>query len=362
MSRSLENYLSTLTGQTVLVNSARLSLFPPITLVAKSLSVQEQGEKVPFIVIQNIAVDVDVIKLLNREIHLSRLAIDGCSLLLAGDQDYDGILVPLFLAAQMIEREDDTVSKKPSAWTIKSINIRLKNGSIGYREERKTRDSMQHNIEDINTETSITGPDMDIGFLKCSYRDAGVTLSGSIKNFLENDPVSNLQIKGDVPFSAVKVYLPEQLSANVNEGHCTVSLKALGPLSQLLIDSELNIRTSTDSPLSSFTPADISLTTLVQSKKDLHLEHVEITSPAGTLSMQGAVKNFLSEGRQFNITHTAQVKLNQLARYGDRDITLKGTLPVNGVIEGEAEAFDTTTHLDLSPVFIPIPGVVNVVE
>ena len=281
VSRTLENYLSSLTGQTVLVDSARISLFPPITLVAKSLSVQEQGEKDSFIVIQNIAVDLDVIKLLNREIYLSRLAIDGCSVLLAGDQDYNGILVPLFFAAQMIEREDDTVSKKPSAWTIKSINIRLKNGSIGYRGERKTKDSRQHSIEDIHTEASIAGPDMDINFLKCSYRDAGVTLSGLIKNFLENDPVAKIQIKGDVPFSAVNAYLPEQLSTKVHEGHCTVSLNARGPLSQLLIDSELNIRSSTDSPLSSYTPADISLKTLVQNKKDLHLEYVKIPLPPG---------------------------------------------------------------------------------
>mgnify|MGYP001820442787 FL=1 len=164
VSRTLEYYLSNLTGENVLVGSSRLSLFPPITLVAKTFSVQEQDENDPFIVIQNIAVDVDVIKLLNREIHLPRLDIDGCSLLLAGDQDYDGILTPLFLAAQMIEREDDTGSKKPSDWTIKSINIRLNNGSIGYRGERKTKDSMQHNIEDIHTEASIAGQDMDIGF------------------------------------------------------------------------------------------------------------------------------------------------------------------------------------------------------
>ena len=221
---------------------------------------------------------------------------------------------------------------------------------------------MQHNIEDIHTEASIAGQDMDIGFFKCSYRDAGITLSGSIKNFLENDPASNLQIKGAVPFSAVKVYLPEQLSAQVNEGHCTVSLNAQGPLSQLLIDSELNIRSSTDSPLSSYTPADISLKTLVENKEHLHLDYVKISSPLGTLSMQGTVKNFISEGRQFNITHTAQVKLNQLAQYGDSDITLQGTLPVNGAIEGDAESFDTTTHLDLSPVFITIPGVLTVAE
>ena len=362
VSRTLEHYLSNLTGQTVLVDSARISLFPPISLVAKSLSVQEQGENDPFIVIQNTLVEINAFKLLNREIYVSRLDIDGCSLLLAGDQDYNGILVPLFLAVQMIESEDDTVSKKPSAWTIKSINMRLKNGSIGYRGERKTKDSRQQNIEDIHTEASITGPDMDISFLKCSYRDAGVTLSGSINNFLENDPAANLQIKGEVPFSAVKAYLPEQISTKVHEGHCTVSLNARGPLSQLLIDSELNIRSSTDSPLNSYTPADISLKTLVQNKEHLQLEHVKISSPLGTLAMHGAVKNFLSAGRQFNITHTAQVKLNQLVQYSDSDITLKGTLPVNGVIEGEAESFDTTTHLDLSPVSITIPGVLTVAE
>ena len=362
VSRALEHYLSNLTGQNVLVGSARIILFPPITLVAKSLSVQEQGEKNPFIVIQNIAVDVDAFKLLNREIHLSRLDIDGCSMLLAGDQDYDGILVPLFLAAQMIEREDDTVSKKPSDWTIKSINIRLNNGSIGYRGERKTNDSMQHSIEGIHTEASIAGPDMDIGFLKCSYRDAGLTLSGSIKNFLENDPVSNLQIKGDVPFSAVKAYLPEQLSTKVNEGHCTVSLNARGPLSQLLIDSELNIRSSTDSPLSSYTPADISIKTLVQNKKDLYLEHVKISSPLGTISMNGTVKNFLSAGRQFNITHTAALKLNQLVRHGNSDMMFEGVLPISGVIEGELESFDTTTHLDLSALSVTMPDVLSIAK
>ena len=85
VSRTLEHYLSNLTGQNVLVNSARISLFPPITLVAKSLSVQEQDENDPFIVIQNTVVEVDIFKLLNREIYLSRLAIDACSLLLAGD-------------------------------------------------------------------------------------------------------------------------------------------------------------------------------------------------------------------------------------------------------------------------------------
>jgi len=78
--------------------------------------------------------------------------------------------------------------------------------------------------------------------------------------------------------------------------------------------------------------------------------------------MQGTVKNFLSEGRQFNITHTAALKLNELVRQSNNSMAVEGVLPISGVIEGELESFDTTTHLDLSLISITIPDVLTVAE
>ena len=96
VSLALENYLSNLTGQNVLVDSARISLFPHIKLVAKSVSLKVQGKDESLIAAQHIVYAMDVLRLLEKEVYISRLDVDGCRVLLKSDPESGGSLLPMF--------------------------------------------------------------------------------------------------------------------------------------------------------------------------------------------------------------------------------------------------------------------------
>ncbi len=281
-------------------------------------------------------VEINAFKLLNREIYLSRLDIDGCTVLLSGDQDNgDGFLPLSFMSQEDGDDEYEALKAPLTGWEITSIPIHLKNGSIIYTEKEKAKGAKKHSIENIHTKASIARDNLVISSFGLSYRDAVITLSGSVQNFFKKDPVSNLQIQGEVPSATVKEFFPEQLASVENEVRCKMLLNVRGPISQLDIDSELNLRAAAETPHSLYIPADILLKAHVQDTEDFEVEYLKISAPLGTLSMKGTVKHFLTEGRQFHITHTAAVKLNELVRQSNNSMTVEGVLPISGVIEGE---------------------------
>ncbi|UCH45958.1 MAG: AsmA family protein, partial [Nitrospiraceae bacterium] len=362
VSMSLEHYLNGFTGHSTRVGSARLSLFPQIKLVAKALALQEEGAKDPFITFQHIVLELDTLKLLDKVIHIPRLDVNGCVVLLTADPDSDDSLLPLSFLTQESGDDGDDMMKEPSGWKFSSINILVKKGVITYKGKEETNGSISHSIENIYTQTSIGEDSIDISTLEFSYKDAALTISGSINNYLKDDPESNVQITGDVPFSVVQEYLPGQLIPILHDGKCTVLLTAQGPLSRLLFCSEVKMLASPDVPFKAYVPSAVSLKALLESKEHLQVESLNISAPSAEIQAKGAVHHFLSEERKFRVTHTLQITLDDLAHHGDTDVTAKGTLLSRGVIEGGAESFDTTTHIDLSSVLLTLPGVLHVAE
>ena len=149
---AVEKYLSDVTGQSVLVGSARLSIFPPLKLVAKGLSVTKHGERDPFIAVERAVVILNAFKLLDREIYLSQLDIDGCTVLLSGNRDNGDGFSPLSFLSQGDSDDKDEALKAPlTGWEITSIPIHLKNGSIIYTEKEKAKGTKIHSIENIHT-------------------------------------------------------------------------------------------------------------------------------------------------------------------------------------------------------------------
>jgi hypothetical protein len=360
---AVEKYLSDVTGQSVLVGSARLSIFPSLKLVAKGLSVTKHGERDPFIAVERVVVVLNAFKLLDREIYLSQLDIDGCTVLLSGNRDNGDGFSPLAFLSQGDSDDKDEALKAPlTGWEITSIPIHLKNGSIIYTEKEQAKGTKIHSIENIHAKASITRDNLVINSFGLSYQDTGITLSGSVKNFLKKDPVSNLQIQGEVPFATVKEFFPEQLASVENEGRCKMLLNVRGPISQLDIDSELNLLAAAETPQSLYIPADILLKAHLQDTEDLEVEYLKISAPLGTLSMKGTVTHCLTEGRQFHITHTAALKLNELVKQSNNSMTVEGVLPISGVIEGDLESFDTTTRLDLSSLSVTVPDVLSIAK
>jgi len=362
VSMALEHYLNGFTGHSARVDSARLSLFPHIKLVAKRLALQEEGAKDPFITLQHIVVELDALKLFDKVIHIPRLDVNGCAVLLAVGPYSGDSLVPLSFLEQGNGDDDDDVITAPSGWRLSSINILLKNGVMRYTGRKGTDGSITHSIENIYTKTSIGGDSIDISTLAFSYQDAALTIAGSINNYLEDDPESNVQITGDVPFSVVQEFLPEQLIPFLQNGKCMVLLTAQGPLSQLLFHSEVTMIASPDVPFKAYVPTAVSLRALLQSKEHLQVDSLKIISPSAEIRAQGSVQHFLSEGRKFKVTHTSEITLDDLVHYSDTDMTAKGTLVSTGVIEGEAKSFDTTTHVDLSSIVLTLPDVLHVAE
>jgi hypothetical protein len=78
--------------------------------------------------------------------------------------------------------------------------------------------------------------------------------------------------------------------------------------------------------------------------------------------MKGTVSHLWSEGRQFNINHSAALKLNELVRYSNGSLAIEGILPINGNIEGVLESFDTTTRLDLSSLAVAVPDILSIAK
>jgi len=360
---ALEKYLSDVTGQKVLVGSARLSIFPPLKLVAKGLSVTERGERDPFIALERAVVVLNAFKLLDREIYLSQLDIDGCTVLLSGNRDYGEVFLPLSSMSNRNGDDQDQALKAPlTGWEITSIPIHLKNGTIIYTEKEKANGPQKHSIENIHTKASITKGNLLISTFGLSYQDAGITLSGTVNNFLKEDRLSTLEIKGEIPLVTVKELFPKQLAFIENEMCCNLLLRVRGPLSQLDLDGELHLLAATEKPQSLYIPANILLKAHLQDREDLQLAFLKVSAPLGTISVQGSVKHILSEGRLFNINHTAVLKLNELARLSNNGMTAEGTLTVKGIIEGGMESFETTTRLDLLPVSVTVPHVLSIAK
>jgi len=260
------------------VRSARLSVFPPLKLVAKGLSVAEHGERDSFIAIERAVVVLNAFKLLDREIYLSQVDIEGCRVLLSSDRDYgDGFLPLSFMSKKNGDDEDKAIKDPLTGWEITSINIHLQNGSIIYTEEKKANGPKKQSIENIYTKASIVKDNLVISSFGLSYQDTGITLSGSVKNFLKKDPVSNLQIQGEVPFATVKEFFPEQLASVENEVRCNMLFNIRGPISQLDIDSELNLLAAAETPQSLYIPADTLAACEDRTQLVGHIEQVKVT-------------------------------------------------------------------------------------
>ena len=125
VSMALEHYLNGFTGHSAHVGSARLSLFPQITLVAKRLALQEEGSKDPFITLQHIALELDAFKLLDKAIHIPRLDVNGCVVLLTADPNSGDSLLPLSFLTQGSGNDDDDIIKEPSGEEFKKIIRKL---------------------------------------------------------------------------------------------------------------------------------------------------------------------------------------------------------------------------------------------
>jgi hypothetical protein len=359
----LEKYLSDVTGQNVLVGSARLSMFPPLKLVAKGLSITEHGESDPFIAIERAVVIINVFKLLDREISLSQLDIDGCRVLLSGNRDYgDGFLPLSFMSPGNGDEAYEALRAPLTGWEITSTPIHLKNGSIIYTEKEKANGPKKHSIENIHTKASIARDNLVISSFGLSYQDAGITLSGTVNNFLKEDRLFSLEIKGETPLVTVKEFFPEQLTFIENGMRCNLLLHVRGPTSRLDIDAGLNLLVANETPQRPFTPADILLKAQIQDKKDLQLECLKVSAPLGTIAVNGTLKHFLSEGRRFDINHTAALKLYELVGDGNSGMEVEGILLINGTIKGVLESFVSTTHLDLSPLSVTVPDVLEIAK
>ena len=358
----LESLLENLTGQKVTVGSARLRLFPQVKLSVQELSLKEYEANVPFFTVEQLFAEGDILKLFEKEIDITQLEVNGFKLLLKSDQDTGyNLLPPSFLAKFSSDRTGREI-KEPSKWKFLALSIVMREGLVAYARGEAKETEQPAAAENVRGSLVITAKDLEVNSLAFSYQDAVTTIAGSIRDYRSEDPVPNFQLKGDFPFSLLKEYVPEQVATLAGDKTCTAALTLNGPLSQLLINAQLNILPAGESVSAPYMPTNISLKTLLNDKEHLQLEYLKINTPSGSISSEGTIRNVWSAQRKFSINYKAQVSLNDLTEYYKKAVTTKGTVSCTGKLEGGMELFDATAELDLSGVSIDIPERVTIAE
>ena len=356
----LESLLENVTGQKVSIGSARLRLFPQVRLAVKELSLKEHEADVPFFTVEQLIAEGDTRKLFEKEIDITQLDVDGFKLLLMRDQDTGYNLLPPSFLAKFSSDKTGREIKEPSQWKFLALSIVMREGLVSFIRGETKENEQPAAVENIHGSLVITAKDLEVSSLVFSYRDAVTTIAGTVRDYLAEDPAPNLQVKGDFPFSLLKEYVPEQVATLAGEKTCTAALSLHGPLSQLLINAQLNIRPAGESIPTPSMPTDISLKALLKDKEHLQLDYLKITSPAGNISGEGTIQSLWSAQRKFSIQYTAHVGLNDLTQYLKKGSTIKGTVSCNGTLEGGMESFDAAAALDLSPVSVDLPERVTI--
>lgn len=354
MERGMEFLLEEITDQKVQVGSVRLTFIPLCKLVIRDLVIKEATGEDSLFSVRSLNLQGSILKLLGKNIYFHKMDLIGFHLKLVGDEDVCSNLLNLLYTS---ERKDKTEgdTKKNGKWNISLVKVLLKGGSISSTKREGTNLQTSHTIEKINGEVLFEQGDLEIKSLCYTYKMASSSISGIIKKCFTKNPEFSLQAEGDMPLPLLKGVLPHQISKLLIEKKGEVSLLLSGHLSKLYIESQLKILPSSAPSLDPYFPLTISLRAYLEQTEHLKLKHLVMDFPLGNMCFEGVVRNLWGAERKFEVRWTSKLVPSCLSHLYGKAIKVKGTIPFNGEVRGEAQDFNATAHFDCSSLSLISP-------
>jgi hypothetical protein len=356
----LEFLLESLTAQKVSIGSARLRLFPQVRIEAKELSLKDHETNIPVFTAEWLVAEADIFKLRKKEIDITRLEAKGFKLLLISDQDAGYNFIPPFLVAKYSNDETERDTEDPSKWKFLALSLVMRGGLISYVERETNRKEQPQALKNVHGGLVITPKDLRQISLSFAFQKSITTISGSVINYLTEEPECSLQVKSGAPFSMLKEYVSEQLGNLAGDKSCEMSVSLKGTLSQLGIHSELAISPSSGSFSDPYFPTHLALAALFKDREHLKVESLKLHAPSAKISAEGTVYHLLSPERMFDIRYESHVLLNALSHRYHQDLTLKGEAVFHGMVKGGMDSFDVSAKCDLSDTSVTLPGLVTI--